>query len=124
MFVSFFGTLRAKFIEEGCRKMIKASIKMASAATIVLVIGLSAIKAQAARVDARKLSCSQAQSLVQERGSVVMTFTPTTYDKIVKNRWFCDIGDNTRSFYTPTADNPRCLVGKKCVPRSPGIGRR
>ena len=123
MFLIPSGMLQRTYPMKGC-KMKRTCTKTASAIAILFTMGISAFDAQAARVDARKLSCDQAKSLVQERGSVVMTFTATTYDKIVKNRWFCDIGDDTKSFFTPTADNPRCLVGKKCIPRyRSGIGR-
>lgn len=71
--------------------------------------------AQTGRPDTRQLTCSQAQSLVKDRGSVVMTTGPTTFDKFVANAGFCESRSNSlRARYAPTKDNPKCAVGFRC----------
>lgn len=75
----------------------------------------SASQVSAARLDVREYSCSQIQALVQQKGAVVLTFTDNTYDRIVRNRNFCDFGYVTKNFSTATADTSACTIGKKCV---------
>ena len=75
----------------------------------------SATVAEAGRVDARRLTCQQARTLVQQNGAVVMTFTNTTYDRVVRNRQFCDHGLITKPLFTKTLDHPKCHVGGICI---------
>ncbi|WP_075997947.1 hypothetical protein [Salaquimonas pukyongi] len=91
-------------------------LKAALAATLTLTSVLAAFSpAQAARVDARQLTCQQARALVQQSGAVVMSFTNTAYDRVVRNRVFCDHGLITKPKFTQTLDNPRCHVGGICI---------
>ncbi|MCV0426640.1 MAG: hypothetical protein K5905_14320 [Roseibium sp.] len=79
------------------------------------VLTLQAAHAQAGRPDTRQMTCAQAQALVQQRGSVVMTTGPTTFDKFVANASYCRPQTNSvRAKYAPTKDNPKCAVGNRC----------
>lgn len=89
--------------------------KPALAAILATASVLAAAPAAEARVDARKLTCQQARALVQQQGYVVMSFTNTAYDKVVKNRFFCNRGQVTKPKFTQTLDNPRCNVGGICI---------
>jgi len=68
-----------------------------------------------ARIDARKLTCQQARNLVLQQGAVVMSFTNTAYDRVVKNRFFCNRGMVTKPQFVQTRDNPKCHVGGICI---------
>ena len=89
--------------------------KTGLAAAVVAVSVLAAASVAEARVDARKLTCQQAQALVQQQGAVVMSFTNTAYDRVVKNRLLCDRGLITKPKFTQTLDNPKCHVGGICI---------
>ena len=69
-----------------------------------------------ARPDVRKMTCSQAQSLVKSEGEIVLTFTNNTYDRVVKNELFCDVGSQwLEDLVAKTRDNNQCVVGSICV---------
>jgi len=85
---------------------------------LALVGGMLAaapMSAQAARIDVRTLTCQQAVSMVQSRGAVVFTLTNRSYDRIVKNRFFCDPTEGAENVFAATRDSPRCRIGKRCV---------
>ncbi|WP_305987662.1 hypothetical protein [Roseibium sp. MMSF_3544] len=71
--------------------------------------------AQSGRPDTRKLTCSQAQDLVKQRGSVIMTTGPTTFDTFIADVRYCMPQTNQmRPKFAPTLDNPKCAVGNRC----------
>lgn len=77
-----------------------------------------------ARPDVRTMTCAQAQHMVQSNGAVVFTFTNNTYDRVVKNRRFCDRHeDASETFIVRTRDTNRCHVGKKCIHEEPFFDR-
>ena len=89
--------------------------KTGLAAAVATVSVLAAASVAEARVDARKLTCQQAQALVQQQGAVMMSFTNTAYDRVVKNRFFCNRGMVTKPQFVQTRDNPKCHVGGICI---------
>ncbi|MCB1386924.1 MAG: hypothetical protein KDJ80_13405 [Nitratireductor sp.] len=92
----------------------RSNRKIATAPIAAAVLAVSLGAAQAARIDARQLTCQQARALVQQNGAVVMTFTNTTYDRVVKNRFFCRPGEVAEPKFTRTLDLPLCQVGGVC----------
>lgn len=79
---------------------------------MVIALPLSA----QARPDVRKMTCSQAQAMVQQQGYVVFTFTDNTYDKVVSSIRYCDPSDNAlQRVIVSTSDRNRCHIGGKCV---------
>lgn len=75
----------------------------------------SMVMAQSARPDTRTMTCAQAQALVKQRGEVVMTTGPTTFDKFVADARYCRPQSNSvRARFAPTKDNPKCAVGNRC----------
>lgn len=77
-----------------------------------------------ARPDVRKMTCAQAKQLVATNGAVVFTFTNNTFDRVVKNRQYCDRHqDASKSVFVKTLDNNRCKIGKKCVEAEPLFNR-
>ncbi len=62
------------------------------------------------RPDARRMSCGQVQSLVQQRGAVVMTTGQYTYDRFVANRSYCDWPMVPTATRIGTTDTNACPV--------------
>lgn len=93
------------------------SISRIIVATMLLLIGTPYAQA---RPDVRNMTCAQAKHMVQANGAVVFTFTNSTYDRVVKNRRYCDRHqDASKSIIVRTLDNNRCYIGKKCVEAKP-----
>lgn len=67
-----------------------------------------------ARPDTRYMSCGQANSLVQNNGAIIFSTGAHTYDKYVKNRAYCNMGQILERAFVPTADQRRCKVGFRC----------
>ncbi len=84
----------------------------------ILITGLliSTSIAQA-RPDTRYMSCGQVQSLVQRSGAIILSTGAHTYDKYVKNHAYCNVSQELRSAYVPTADLRRCKIGYRCAER-------
>ena len=88
---------------------------LVACAVLMSALTLQTALAQSGRPDTRQMTCAQAQALVQQRGSVVMTTGPTTFDKFVANASYCLPQTNSvRAKYAPTKDNPKCAVGNRC----------
>ncbi|MEM9634522.1 MAG: hypothetical protein AAGA50_24545 [Pseudomonadota bacterium] len=93
-------------------------VRLAGRAVGVVVLSALATQtalAQAGRPDTRQLTCAQAQSLVQQRGTVVMSTGPTTFEKFISDARYCLPQTNqVRPVIAPTKDNPKCPVGNRC----------
>lgn len=81
---------------------------MSAAACAVLV--WSAGAAAQGRPDARQMTCQQVQSLIGQRGAVVLTTGRHTYDRYVAGRRLCDRGARLDRDFISTRDNARCDV--------------
>jgi len=74
-----------------------------------------------ARVDVSVLTCSQAKSYIDRQGAAVVATGPRTYDRFVKGRRFCPIGDRAKRQTVRTSDRRSCFIGFVCaLPRSAG----
>lgn len=65
------------------------------------------------RPDTRKMTCEQVQSLIHQRGGVVLTTGQYTYDRYVAGRRWCDYPAVPVSVRVPTKDTNSCMV-KNC----------
>jgi hypothetical protein len=82
---------------------------------IVFFLGAEFAQAQAGRPDTRTMTCAQAQALVKQRGSVVLTTGTNTFDKFVADARYCLPQSNSvRAKFAPTKDDPKCSVGNRC----------
>jgi hypothetical protein len=82
---------------------------------VAFFISAENAQAQAGRPDTRTMTCAQAQALVKQRGSVVLTTGPTTFDKFVADARYCLPQTNSvRAKFAPTKDDPKCPVGNRC----------
>lgn len=70
--------------------------------------------AQGGRPSVWRMTCAQAQAVVFQSGSVVMNFTPTTYDRVVSQQNYCLFGEAMVPAYAVARDHPECLVGYTC----------
>lgn len=86
----------------------------AAAATGLLLAAVLPATAQSRRPDTRTMTCGQVQSLINQRGAVVMSTGQNTFDRYVANRNFCQHGEVLKRDYVPTRDNNRCYV-QRCA---------
>ncbi|MCG6858914.1 MAG: hypothetical protein LJE67_12700 [Salaquimonas sp.] len=64
----------------------------------------------AARPDTRRMSCVQAQNLVQQSGAVVLSYGQYVYDRFVADRRYCQYYEETAIRVVPAEDTPRCRL--------------
>lgn len=62
------------------------------------------------RVDARQLDCRSVQSLIDQRGAIVLTTGQYTYDRYVVDGRFCFSAEVPRYTTIPSADTDQCPV--------------
>jgi len=87
----------------------------AFATGFLLLYGLQAVHAQSGRPDTRQMTCAQAQSLVKQRGRIVLSTGPVTYETFVSDARYCDRhAKMVRVKFAPTRDDPKCPVGNRC----------
>jgi len=89
-----------------------------------LVIGLIAVSSSQAlaisRVDTHNKSCAAVKSIISNEGAVILRYpskqdaSRTLYDRYVRDRHSCQLGQVTDRTTVPTADNPACRV-ERCI---------
>jgi hypothetical protein len=92
-----------------------------AAAALACVASVEPAFAQA-RTATTTLSCSAAAALVTERGAIVLSTGPTTYDRFVAGGGACDRNQTTEPAYEGTADVQQCFIGYRCRGRTGGGG--
>lgn len=84
-------------------------------ALLSAVLALAATGALAQpRPSTQAMTCGQTQGLVAARGAVVLNTSPTTYDRIVAARAFCQINETIEPVWAPARDTPQCPIGYRC----------
>jgi len=90
------------------------------------VIGLlasfsTAALAQAGRPSTLAMTCAQAKALVASRGAIVLSTSPTTYDRYVRDASFCTWPEMAQTAWVRTADVEQCPLGAVCrsIPNDP-----
>lgn len=78
-----------------------------AAATLV---ALSTAAIAQGRPDSRQMSCGQVQSLIEQRGAVVLTTGQHTYDRYVSYRGSCSWPSVPTRTTIKAADTDRCPV--------------
>jgi hypothetical protein len=84
----------------------------------VLLVALVPATAHA-RPDTRSLTCGQAQALVQQSGTVVLTTGPGLYGSVAASSSACRATIAQKKF-AATRDDARCHVGYVCLPYTGG----
>lgn len=87
-------------------------VRVASAAAALLVA--SAAVAQS-RPSSTAMTCRQARGIVSSQGAIVLGTGGMTYDRFVRDRRYCEVTEITSNAFVPTRDDPRCLVGYRCL---------
>ncbi|QFT34329.1 hypothetical protein K1718_24780 [Roseibium porphyridii] len=91
---------------------------IAIAGTALLLPTILDAEAQSRRPLSTSMTCSQAQSMINQRGAVVMSTGQYTFDRYVSNRNFCERGEFLVRANIPTKDKRRCTV-QRCDSASP-----
>jgi hypothetical protein len=61
-----------------------------------------------------RMTCAEVQATVARRGAIVLNFSPSTYDRVVRDQRWCLPSEGTVNLYVPTRDNPQCFAGYTC----------
>ncbi len=64
------------------------------------------------------MSCSAAGALVQANGALILATGRDYSDRYVRGQSFCGTGEAAKASFVPSADNPQCFIGYRCVPIS------
>ena len=91
---------------------------MALAVGLFLISAVPQADAQSRRPLSTAMTCAQAQSMINQRGAVVMSTGQYTFDRYVSNRNFCQHGEFLKRDSVPTKDNNRCFV-QRCESATP-----
>lgn len=60
------------------------------------------------------LNCAAARQLVSRAGAIVLSTGPYTYDRYVRDRSFCQLGEILEPTWVPTRDAAQCAIGYRC----------
>ncbi len=82
----------------------------------LLIAAPSATMAQG-RPSTTAMSCASANALVISRRAIVLGTGGDTYDRFVAEDRECPAGLQTLPAFVPSADNPQCFVGYRCITR-------
>lgn len=63
------------------------------------------------------MSCASTRGLVQQTGAVVIATGSNLYDRFVTDAGYCAINQKAEPAWLATADEPQCLIGRRCVDR-------
>ena len=61
-----------------------------------------------------RMSCAQVQATVARHGALVLNFSPSTYDRVVRDQRWCLPGQTTQNLWVPARDTPQCFAGYTC----------
>lgn len=82
----------------------------------VFVLESTRAEAQSRRPDVTKMTCSQAQALVQKQGTVNFATGPNSWTQVKASIDYCaDRSVALSPVVAPTKDNPQCQVGFTCM---------
>lgn len=91
----------------------------AAAAMLLLAAGPAL-----ARPDVSRMSCAQAQALIEQSRAIVVTTGPTTYDRYVSGYRYCEPFERfAHPAYVRTQDNQSCQIGYTCQSWDPYLLR-
>ncbi|MFG1463290.1 hypothetical protein V5F77_10330 [Xanthobacter sp. DSM 24535] len=79
-----------------------------------LMLLCAGISAAAARPASYTMACASVAGLVNSRGAVLLSTSPTTFDRYVRDITFCMPGEALRPQWVRSRDNPQCFIGYTC----------
>ena len=59
--------------------------------------------------------CAASRDLVMRDGAVVLTTSPNTYNRYVKDAAYCLVDQYPQPSWVPSSDNPQCFIGYRCT---------
>ena len=81
----------------------------------LLLLGTTSSAIAQNRPDSRLYTCDEARSIIRDAGAIVMTTGRFTYERVVRNRSYCEFDEDTLTVFAPTKDRRKCPIGGKCV---------
>jgi hypothetical protein len=60
------------------------------------------------------LPCKAVAEMVRARGAVVLSTGPTTYDRYVRDRSFCQVSETLEPAWVRASDSGQCFIGYTC----------
>ncbi len=90
---------------------------MKSVLMLSLFLSLASTASAQTQLDGRSLTCAQIATTVRNRGAVVISTGPYTYDRYVNSGEFCVRPEIPVPTWISTIDAPQCLVGYICRDR-------
>lgn len=82
--------------------------------TAATVCAATVVFAQGRRPDTRTMNCAQVQTMIEQRGAVVMSTGQHTYDRYVSDRFQCTFNSEVAvRAYVPASDTRSCPV-RRC----------
>ena len=60
------------------------------------------------------MNCAAARQLVGRAGASSLSTGPYTYDRYVRDRSFCQLGEILEPTWVPTRDVAQCPIGYRC----------
>jgi len=85
-------------------------------ASILAIVLIAATGAAAqSRPSTTNMSCAAANHLVMTSQGIVLGTGGDTYDRFVANFAQCERNQLDMPAFAPTADNPACMIGYRCI---------
>ena len=91
---------------------------MKSVLMLLVFLSLASNASAQTQVEGRSLSCAQIAATVRNRGAVVISTGPYTYDRYVNGGQFCVRPEIPVPTWISTADAAQCFVGYVCRDRA------
>ena len=85
----------------------------------LLVLGLAGAAQAQGRPQSPTLSCAANRQSVLANGAIVLGTGGYTYDRLVRDRSFCQFDETVFPAWVPARDTPQCFVGYRCKSASP-----
>ncbi|MBB6307810.1 hypothetical protein [Xanthobacter tagetidis] len=85
-----------------------------AALAAALCAGGAAPASAQSRPYAPSMSCSEVAALVRAKGAVLLSTSPTTFDRYVSAANYCSVGEVLKNQWIATRDNPQCFIGYTC----------
>ena len=90
--------------------------------TLALAVSVSLLAIPASEAQTRPstttMACRAANALVVSRGEIVLSTGRDIFDRYVSMQYYCGPGEKTIATFVPSADNPQCFIGYRCVSES------
>jgi hypothetical protein len=87
----------------------------ALASVLALALVAPSLANAQGRLSSTAMGCDAARGTVAKAGAIVLGTGGATYDRFVVAQSYCTRDEITEPAYAPTANNPQCFIGYRCV---------